>query len=257
MLVVGISTTAFSQEKTSERRSRREERKERINALVKQEEEGVIAYRKHTIFGAKLTSDGYGAFLEIGRGQSVRKSLLFQLEVTERKHPKEEKGVSEFAPFATPFIYGKQNFFYPVKVGVQQQFLMGNKSNKNGVSVTANIGGGVTVGLLRPYQVLVEKGNGNEYISYTPENSETFLDISLIRGGPNFGTGWKNITVTPGLYLKPAFRFDYGRYNEMVSAIEVGLVGEFYSKKIPQMINNKQEQFFFSAYVALLFGRRK
>ena len=63
--------------------------------------------------------------------------------------------------------------------------------------------------------------------------------------------------ITPGLYLKPAVRFDYGKYNDLVAAIEVGVAAEFYTKKIPQMISNKQKQFFFSAYFTILFGKRK
>ena len=66
----------------------KDEKKQRINALIKQEEEGVIAYRKHTVYGLKLTNDGYGAFLEIGKAQSIKKSLLFQLDIAERKHQK-------------------------------------------------------------------------------------------------------------------------------------------------------------------------
>ena len=66
-----------------------------------------------------------------------------------------------------------------------------------------------------------------------------------------------HLKMTPGLYLKPALRFDYGRYNDLVSAIEVGVTGEFYSKKVPQMLYNKQKQFFFTAYFAVLFGKRK
>jgi hypothetical protein len=52
-------------------------------------------------------------------------------------------------------------------------------------------------------------------------------------------------------------RFDYGRLNETVTAIEVGLSAEFYSSKIPQMLYNEDKQFFFNAYVAILLGRRK
>ncbi|MBK7885658.1 MAG: hypothetical protein IPJ81_19130 [Chitinophagaceae bacterium] len=205
-------------------------------------------------FGAKLFNDGYGGFIEIGRGKSITKSLLFQLEISERKHPKEEKQNNPFAPTA-PIIYGKQNFFYPVKLGVQQQFLLGNKSNKNGVSVTANIGGGISLGLLRPYQLEVEKDGERKFVQYDSPDSSLFLNGPFL--GPSFSTGWKELTVTPGIYIKPAFRFDYGRYNEMVSAVEIGLTGEFYTKKMPQVIFSKQQQFFFSAYVAILFGRRK
>lgn len=252
--IVCMATASFAQETQSQKQTRKEERKQRINALSKQEEEGVIAFKKHVIFGGKLSSDGYGVFLEIGRGRSITKSTLFQLEISERKHPKEEKQSNPFAP-TTPIIYGKENFFYPVKLGVQQQFLLGNKSNKNGVSVTANIGGGLCIGILRPYQLEVDKNGERTFVKYETDSS-LFL-TGPYYGGPNFGTGWKDLKVTPGVYLKPSFRFDYGRYNEIVSAVEVGLIGEFYTKKISQMIFNKQQQFFFSAYVALMFGKRK
>jgi hypothetical protein len=237
------------------KQSKKEQRRLRINAIAKQEEEGVIKYKKHTAFGVKLTTDGFGGFFEIGRAQSVKRGLLFQLDIGERKHPKENK--QTIFSNTAPEIYGKINFFYPVKLGVQKQFLLGNKGNKNGVSITANIGGGFIAGLLRPYMVQVEKNNQLVYVRYESADSSLFLDPGAHIGGPDLGTGWKYLKVTPGLYLKPAVRFDYGKYNEMVSAIEVGLAGEFYTKKIPQLIWIKQKQFFFSAYVSIMFGRRK
>ncbi len=238
-------------------KTKKEIRKERIDAMAKLEEEGVIAHRKQTAFGIKLTSDGYGGFFEIGRAKSVKRSLLFQLDISERKHIKEEKQTGNNGQYSTPFIYGKINFFYPVKLGVQMQQLLGNKGNKNGVNITANVGGGITLGLLRPYMVDVDKNGERTSVKYESPDSIYFLNPAVIYGGPGFGDGWGSLKVTPGLYLKPAVRFDYGRYNEVVSAIEVGLTGEFYSKKIPQMVYQKQKQFFFSAYVALIFGKRK
>ncbi|MEP7163711.1 MAG: hypothetical protein ABI741_03400 [Ferruginibacter sp.] len=236
--------------------SKKEQRRQRINAIARQEEEGVIKYKKHTAFGVKLTSDGYGGFFEIGRAQSVNKGLLFQLDIAERKHPRENKQ-SVYSNTA-PEIFGKINFFYPIKLGVQKQFLFGNKGNKNGVSVTGNIGGGFIAGLLRPYMIQVEKNSQLVYVQYnSPDSTDYFLQPGAHVGGPNFGTGWKYLKVTPGIYVKPALRFDYGKYNEMVSAIEVGLAGEFYTKKIQQIIYVKQRQFFFSAYVSILFGRRR
>ena len=143
-----------------------------------------------------------------------------------------------------------------MKLGVQQQFLLGNKSNKNGVRVTANVGGGLCVGLLRPYEVQVDKAGVPTYVRYDSPDSLLFVNGPYF-GGPGFSKGWNGLKVTPGAYIKPALRFDYGSYNEMINAIEVGLCGEFYSKKIPQMLYNKQKQFFFSAYFSLIFGKRK
>lgn len=251
--IVLLSPVMAQDEKKDKKKSKREERKQRINAIVKQEEEGVITYRKHLAFGIKLTSDGYGGFVEVARAQSVKRALLFQLDIAERKHPKEEKIDVQYNA-ASPLIYGKINFFYPVKLGVQQQFLLGNKGNKNGVSITANVGGGFIAGLLRPYKVEVIKNNEQAFVGYESEDSLLFLNPI---GGPNFGTGWDELKFTPGGYLKSSVRFDYGKFNEMVSAIEVGVSAEYYTKKIPQMIYQKQKQFFFSAYFSLVFGRRK
>ncbi len=239
------------------RQSKKQERRDRIESIIKQEEEGVISYTRHTAFGVKLTTDGYGAFLEVGRAKSISKGFLFQLDFSERKHPKEEKQQVNFNTTA-PIIFGKINFFYPIKLGVQQQFTLGNKGNKNGVSVTGNVGGGVVMGLLRPYQIQIDSTGGGDrsWISYEKKPVDYFKTNFYI-GGPTLFKGWNNLKVIPGVYVKPAVRFDYGKYNEMITALEVGLTAEYYSKEIPQMIAQKQEKFFFSAYVAIVFGRRK
>jgi hypothetical protein len=254
-----FSVSAMAQETNRPvKKSRKEEKRAKVNAQIKAEEEGVIAFKKHYAFGIKLTSDGYGVSFEKGYAKSVKSATLFQLEISERKHQKEEKQTNPFAP-ASPIIYGKINFFYPVKLGVQKQFLLGNKSNKNGVSVTANIGGGISLGLLRAYEIEVDKAGERTYVRYDSPDSLLFVNSvnDPSASGPNFGRGWNHLKLTPGLYVKPGLRFDYGRFNDLVSAIEVGVAAEFYSKKVPQMLYNKEKQFFFSAYFALLFGKRK
>lgn len=252
LLLFGISVSCFAQNQP--RKSKRDQKHKRINALIKQEEEGVVAYKKHTVFGGKLISSGYGAFMEIGRMKSVNKGTLYQLEISEYKSTREEKQSNLYA-YSTPYIFGKQNFFYPVKLGIQQQILLGNKSNKNGVSITGNFGGGISAGLLRPYYVNL--ASTNAYVKYESADSASFLDPGGISGGPGFSKGWSDMTVTPGAYAKAALRFDYGSYNEVVSALEVGIAADFYSKKIPIMVHEKPRQFFFTGYVALMFGRRR
>ena len=246
------------------KKDKKEERRQRINALIKQEEEGVIAYRKHNVFGIKLTNDGYGFFYEHGRAQSIKKALLFQVDFSERKDSKEKKQANIFAP-SSPFIFGKINYFYPLKLGVQQQILFGNKSNKNGVAVTGNFGGGLSLGLLRPYYLEIDDSasvNHRRTIKYDSADSTLFTDAEKLAtnlqvSSAGFAKGWNEIKITPGAYAKAALRFDYGSYNEVVSALEVGITGEYYFKKIPQLIYAKQKNFFVNVYVALVFGRRR
>jgi hypothetical protein len=110
--------------------------------------------------------------------------------------------------------------------------------------------------LLRPYLVQVEKNGQYEFVGYNSPDSNYFLNGPIV-GGPNLSQGWKNLQWIPGVYLKSSLRFDYGKYNEMVSGIEIGATAEYYFKKVPQMIEMKQHQLFLGAYVALLFGKRK
>jgi hypothetical protein len=253
-LLLGV-TAALPLLAQPNKKDKKVEKKMRIAALIKQEEEGVIAYRKHTIYGGKLTNDGYAAFLEIGRAKSIRTAILYQLEIAERKHPREEKVIDFFT--GVSLFYGKRNFVYPVRLGAQFQYLLGNKSNKNGVSVSANGGGGLSLALLRPYRVEIIDGTGTQrFVQYDSPDSVLFLNGPYTRN-PGISEGWNGLKLSPGGYGKLGLRFDYGRYNEMVSAIEVGVMAEFYGKKIPQMIYQKEKNLFLSAYVALMFGRRK
>src|SRR5450759_1801748 len=188
-----IATSSFAQKQT--KKERRDQNRKRIDALIKEEEEGVIVYKKHTVYGGKLINNGYGAFIEIGKMKTPKKGMLYQLEISEYKSLKEEKQSNLYA-YSTPYIFGKQNFFYPVKLGVQQQIWFGNKSNKNGVSVTGNYGGGISVGLLRPYYVQLNTTNGG-YVKYVSDSASKtdFLNPAVISGGPGFSKGWSDLTI--------------------------------------------------------------
>ena len=274
LLAIVATLPSFSQKSKKDKLM---ERKQRINALVKQEEEGVVAYHKQTAFGIKLTTDGYGGFYEVGRSKSVKKALLFQFELTERKHSKEEKQSNISIP-SSPFVFGKINYCYPLKLGVQQQYLLGNKTNRNGISVTGNFGGGISLALLRPYNLEINdlKNGTRKYIRYQSSDSTLysstgrsshvpdsilFTNSSILSflqvSGAGFGKGWNQMTVTPGVYAKASLRFDYGKYNELLNALEVGVMAEFYNKAIPQLVYSKPKQLFISAYVSILFGKRK
>lgn len=243
----------YKKETVSRKQEKREARRERINAMMKQEEEGEVVFNKQSVFGFKMITDGYGLSYEFGKYQSNRKNLLFQLEINEKKHPKEKK-ISLFDGFGfSNVIFGKTNNFFQTKLGVAQQLRIGGKANKNGVAVSAIYGGGLSIGLEKPYLVNVVV-NGKEERSSFP----TIIDSGYgINGAAGIFTGWSEVKFNPGAHAKVAMRFDYGRFNETVTAIEAGIMGEFYSKKVSQLAYVDKKQFFLSGYVSILIGRRK
>lgn len=246
------------------KQEKKEARQEKINALISQEEEGVLIYHKQTVYGIQLRSSGYGAFVEIGKMTDRNVTKIMQFEFTETKHPKEEKfqwaSTSGYTTSA-PFKFGKQNYFYNLRFGMGQSRRIADKGNKNGVSVQAVYLGGLALGLERPYYVEVADAVAREYrvIKYDPNNpTDAALFLSdAVEAGTGLAKGWNEIKINPGVYAKTGLRFDYGRYNEMVSAIEVGVSLDFYARKVPLMVGSKENQMFLAAYLVLEFGKRK
>lgn len=265
MMVVAFSAQGQSRStpdttvRPSSRNDKKEMRKQKINTLIKQSEDGLLVYKKQSIFGIQGRTNGYGAFYELGIMKSNRKTTTYRLDITEIKHQKEEKTPTGGGlVFGNPFVYGKINHFYQATLGFGQQYILGQKGNKNGVAVSAIFNAGLALGLLRPYFIEVQDPatGKSKTIKYTKADSLLFLGPSII-GGAGFGKGWNEIKVKPGAFVKTAMRFDYGRFNDVVSCIEAGISIDFYGSKIPLMVDQKQHQLFFQAYLAILFGRRK
>lgn len=259
--IVAFTLPVFAQNSdTSSRKDSRVDRKEakrkRIAELSRQAEEGVLIYSKQSIFGLQLKTDGYGLFYELGKMKSNRKTNIYRIDITETKEHKEEKLLtSNF--FGNSFIYGKINYFYPVTIGFGQQYIFGQKGNKNGVAVSGIYNVGISLGLLRPYYVnVLDSSNATVTIKYTQQDSAYFLGQS-ITGSGGFGKGWSEIKVKPGLFAKVAMRFDYGRFNERVNGLEIGFSAEYYASAIPIMLFQKDKHLFMQAYLAILFGSRK
>jgi hypothetical protein len=259
-----IFLCAQSTQLPSTRQQRNAEKKERINQLIKQEEEGALIYQKQGAFGFKFNTDGWSMFYEHGKYKTITKTNLWWMELGERKDKKEEKvakGSSIFPGLAigNPFVYGKQNNFYLFKLGLGRQLLIGGKGNKNGVAVSLIYGGGLSVGMLKPYYLQIQDPSTGQTkdIKYDGKNDSTFLNPSVIIGASGFGKGFGEIKFVPGAQVRTALRFDYGRYNEILSAIEVGVNVEYYTDNMPILAYTDAGKLFFNAHVALVFGKRK
>ncbi len=247
----------------------KETRKERIakeNArtkkMQKDAEEGAIIFNKQSAFLINLRTDGWALGYEHGKFKKINKTNLWWFSLGERKNTKEEKLVTSIngQQAGNPFIYGKENNFYLLNIGFGQQRLLGGKGVKNGISVSAIYGGGVTLGMLKPYYLEVYKYSSpeTEYIKYDDDN-DRFLNPNYIIGAAPFGKGYNfsEIKYVPGVFAKGALRFDYGKLNDIVSALEIGVSAEYYTKKMPIVLLTKEKNFFVSGYVSLIFGSRK
>jgi len=257
---------------TETKKEKKAAKREKANQIAKLQEEEEPFFNKHSIFGIKLNTDGYGISYEKGIYKSPRRTTVFQFEFNEKKHPKEEKLSSgDFIQFSQ-LIYGKVNNFYQFKLGIGQQRLIGSKANKNGISVSGIGAGGFTLGLLKPYFYETVTSTQPRVATGRKTFEQVVKDNDLISNSAGFFYGWGEVKVAPGLHLKTALRFDYGRYSHVIGAIEAGVNLEYYFTDIKQLAYEDPDRdptlprdityvepknLFFGAYISVLFGKRK
>ncbi len=264
---------AFAQDQS--RKEKKAEKKEKQNTIARLHEEDEIIFNKHHLFGIKLSTDGYGLSYEIGKFKSPRSATLIQFEFNEKKHPKEEKESVSIDGWGqlNQAIYAKVNNFYQFKVGMGYQYLIGGKGNKNGVAISAIGAGGLSLGLMKSYCVDVQRISDGESVSVTGKEYYDDLyrylflqdpDYTPLYSYPPYGSagpfkGWDKVKFSPGAHAKLAMRFDYAKFNPAIAAIETGVNAEYYTTAIEQLYAPfvKEKHFFFSAYLTIMFGKRK
>jgi hypothetical protein len=255
VIILSVFTiTAYSQTKEEKKKARQE----RIEKLMEEEEEGTIIFSRQTAFGIKLNTDGYGIFLELGKAKTTRLTNSWWLELGEHKSNQEKRVMNiAFAYSSNPFIYGKINNFYEAKLGYNQQRVIGTMGTQNGVSVSAIYGGGISAALMKPYMLTVyDSVNRYRDIKFADDPAR-FLNENNIVGSAGFTKGWSDVKFIPGVHARAAMRFDYGRFNDVLSAIELGVNAMYYTKDVEIMALNPGKKFFLNGYVAILFGKRK
>lgn len=214
--------------------------------------------------GLRLNTDGWSVFAERGVVKSEEKESDFfynlryvLVELSEKKHPKEMRSASSNGGSEAPnsYIFGKTNNFYTFKVGYGNRRMIAGKPDPGTVSIHWIYNGGLSLGMAKPYYVML--GNGKE-IKYSDEDKEDFLTGQNIVGSSGWAKGLKEMKYIPGLHLRTGLHFDFAPRERKKTklAIETGATAEFYTQKIQMMAEQKAVPYFFNLYVAFQFGRR-
>jgi hypothetical protein len=221
--------------------------------------------------GFRLNSDGWTLFSVRGfLSEEEHSSRYFSLDFSEKKHPKETRTQNdnfsasypnEIKPI--PYKYGKVNNFYQFKIGYGGSRELTGKLDKKSVVIHWVYGGGLSIGLLKPYylDLLVPEGNVyvRKYQKYSEQNKESFLDLNnrgTILGGSSFTRGIGETQIKPGLHAKSGFYFDYAATRKSFFGVEIGASAELYMKEIEIMKNTKNSAFFLNFYADIRFGKR-
>ena len=239
-----------------------------ISAQETQEKSGGLNYRSAWMGSFRLRSNGWMVGAEYNQSRTYKRSLIYQLEIGEYKHPKQKRQSNDpsggvfGADGIKPFVYGKQNNLFVMHLSAGQKHLLVEKAKKNGVMLYLQYVGGLTLGLLKPYYVEVCPESGECYfenlqtVRYIEGTDNGFLDLSRIVGGAGFGKGWGELKFKPGLHAKFSFLFDWSKDDQFVKGLEIGTGVDGYFSKVPIMVQDNKA-YFINLYVGITMGKKK
>ena len=223
-------------------------------------------YNKELTADVRAHNNGFAIAGNFGLIQSARKTHIFQLEITSIKHPRERRQSREniSGPFRSPkaFIYGKQNSFYAIHPGYGGKLYFSDKARRRGVAVGMNYVVGPSIGVLKPYYLALLRFNDNMsnydvvHEAYSEENASDFLNTGAIYGASGFSYGLDELKFLPGAHAKAGIYFDWGMFNEFVKAMEVGIMVDAYTRRVPIMLTEDNNFIFINLYMTLQIGRR-
>jgi len=236
------------------------------------QEKGII-YDKETTVDFKLHTNGASIGLNFGTLETFYKTRYWHVEIGELKHPRETRqsrnlNTGGFGGSFRSYIFGKQNNFFVVRGGFGEKRYLSEKARRKGVAVGYSYEAGPSIGILKPYYLVLryvsEDFGRPNYRSerFSQENADRFLNNSSIFGADSFTRGLGEISVLPGIHGKFALHFDAGAFDELVKAVEAGVMFDLYFREVPIMVetpaieDSDNRSFFLNLFVTLQLGKR-
>lgn len=238
-----------------------------LKESIKKQPKGVI-YNTEMSGMFRFHTNGFALGFNYGQLKTYYRTTTWQVELIHLKHPQEYLDRVEFAPMrpggsASSFTYGKQNSFFALHGGYGQKYYFSGKAKKQGVAVGMSYSVGPTIGFIKPYYLELYRFDNNGLPigtiaqAYSEENASLFLNRGAIAGGAGFGYGFDELSLAFGGQAKAALHLDWGAFDEIIRALEVGIMIDVYNKAVPIMLEADNRPYFINLYFSAELGKRK
>ena len=225
-----------------------------------------IVFKNEFSIEAKLNTLGFSLGFNKGKIISYHTAKYYHFEIAYLKSSKEKRGnlVITGLNISNKYIFGKRNYFFPVRVGLGKKIFLSEKDTNKGVAVGYSLEGGVDIGVLKPYYLIVKYStDGNtaflKSIRYNEENHDLFINENLIYDRGSFFKGFNQISIIPGIHLNAAAHFAIKAYERPVFAFETGVMLDAYIKRVPIMVETtgfKNNFVFINVFINIQLGKR-
>ncbi len=232
------------------------------------------SYRRETVYGINFNTQGGligGINVRSSRVLDDRWLRFWSLEGVFLKSPKEETVTNPYT--GGSFTGYKTNYAFVLRPSFGVQRVLFRKAAESGVQINALLSAGPSFGLLMPYYIsydytAAQSGqfrNEDTVINEQYDPAKHTVGGAIVDRAPFF-SGIGGTKIVPGVHLRGALSFEYGRYRDAVAGAEVGFLVEAFTKRLitldPSTVpgaadsNALNKQFFPSVYLTLYLGHR-
>ncbi|MCC3151863.1 hypothetical protein Q3A66_00440 [Hymenobacter sp. BT770] len=229
------------------------------------------SYRKEFVYGVNFNTQGGllgGVSLRSSRVLDDRLLRFWSIEGVMLKNAKEDR-INTIV--GGSYIDRKTNYAFVLRPSLGLQRILFRKAADAGVQVNGLVSAGPSFGLLMPYYISFDRtATQTRVINVSTDDivNEQYDPVkhadtgAILDRGPLF-SGIGETKVVPGFHLRTGLSFEYGRYRDAVTGMEVGFLVEGYTKRLlilsPGNLSDTDglnRQIFPSVYLTLYFGHR-
>lgn len=215
-----------------------------------------LVYKKFVTRSIDATARGLG-FTYRNAKFVQGKDRIFEIQFATIHDPKEasqtEKPLLQGQGLKS-YYFGKVNNAFALRFGIGNQKSMFNREVPNAFEIKRGYSIGINAALLKPVYVQVSGAD----VSTSGIKAYNPLDTTeLVLGRTAFYNGLSKTKINPSLFFRYYWTFDFSKDDETIKALEVGVIGDVYLRKLRIMANDYNRRFFATVYVSYVFGSKQ
>lgn len=234
-------------------------------------------FEQEVTFGIIGHSRGYSLNARFMKFKDGFTKTGLEIDLVKLRHPKEVKSPSlGQGSNSRGYVFNRINSLYTIRAGYIYENVLFDKTDQGTIAVTLVVSGGLSLGMVKPVYVQLPPEDAQigqpaeiRNLRYNPlEHNQ-----SEILGESNWFKGIWETKLKPGAYVKVGMNFDYQLIENKVTALEVGLIYDYFIfpqlgvaddgffSEVPIFYEEQFEEDinwtgFFQMYIAFNFGFR-
>jgi len=215
-----------------------------------------IFFRNEKTIALNLNSNGYGLGYRYGSRINAFEKHIYEIDFSVIKHPKETKSSNASFLSSESFVFGKLNSVFDLRIGYGKQNEIFVKRDLKSVAVRYFYSIGPSIAIRKPiYYEILYPINDSAFGIRDEKFNPAIHTAADINGKASFFKGFNEITIVPGLFVKGGLNFEFSQKENIVHALEAGIILQGYLKDLEIMAVDDNQQFYFTLFITYRIGK--